>query len=51
MSGLRELLDGYLSTRRALGFKLTAPGKVLDAFVDWMEEAGEATIRRDLPTA
>lgn len=51
MSGLRELLDGYLSTRRALGFKLTAPGKVLDAFVGWMEEAGEATIRRDLATA
>ena len=51
MNGLRELLDGYLATRRALGFKLAAPGKALDAFVTWMEEAGEPTIRRDLATA
>ena len=51
MSGLRELLDGYLSTRRALGFKLTAPAKTLDAFVDWMGAAGEPTIRHDLATA
>lgn len=51
MSGLRDLLDSYLATRRALGFKLVAPGKVLDGFVDWMEEVGEPTIRRDLATA
>ncbi len=51
MSELRELLDSYLATRRALGFKLTAPGKTLDAFVAWMDEAGEPTIRRDLATA
>lgn len=51
MSRLRELLDGYLSTRRALGFKLTAPAKTLNAFVDWMDEAGEPTIRHDLATA
>ena len=51
MNGLRELLDGYLATRRALGFKLAAPGKALEGFVGWMEEAGEPTIRRDLATA
>ncbi len=51
MSRLRELLDGYLSTRRALGFKLTAPAKALDAFVGWMDAAGEPTIRHDLATA
>ena len=51
MSELRVLLDGYLSTRRALGFKLAAPAKTLDAFVSWMEEAGEPTIRHDLATA
>ena len=51
MNGLRDLLDDYLATRRALGFKLTAPGKALDGFVGWMEEAGEPTIRRDLATA
>ncbi|NLH70658.1 MAG: tyrosine-type recombinase/integrase [Brooklawnia sp.] len=51
MNDLRELLDGYLTTRRALGFKLATPGKVLDGFVSWMEEAGEPTIRHDLATA
>ncbi len=51
MSGLRDLMDCYLATRRALGFKLVAPGKTLDAFVGWMEEIGEPTIRRDLATA
>jgi integrase/recombinase XerD len=51
MSQLRELMDSYLSTRRALGFKLSAPGKTLDAFVSWMDERGEPTIRRDLATA
>lgn len=50
MSRLRELLDGYLSTRRALGFKLAAPAKTLDALVDWMDAAGELTIRHDLAT-
>ncbi len=51
MSGLRDRLDSYLSTRRALGFKLVAPAKTLDAFVDWMDSAGEPTIRRDLAAA
>lgn len=51
MSRLRELMDGYLSTRRALGFKLTAPAKTLEAFVSWMDEHNEPTIRRDLATA
>jgi integrase/recombinase XerD len=51
MSELRELMDSYLATRRALGFKLTAPGQTLEAFVSWMDEHGEPTIRRDLATA
>lgn len=51
MSPLRELLESYLATRRALGFKLVAPGKTLDAFVAWMDEVGEPTIRHDLATA
>lgn len=51
MSGLRDILEGYLATRRALGFKLVAPGKALDAFVGWMEDLGEPTIRHDLATA
>ena len=51
MTDLRELMDGYLATRRALGFKLAAPSKALDGFVAWMEEVGEPTIRCDLATA
>ncbi|MDR0782297.1 MAG: tyrosine-type recombinase/integrase [Propionibacteriaceae bacterium] len=51
MSQLRVLLDGYLSTRRALGFKLAAPAKALHGFVSWMEEAGEPTISHDLAVA
>ena len=51
MSQLRELLDGYLATRRALGFKLTATGKTLDGFVFWMDEHGEPTISHDLAAA
>ncbi len=51
MSELRELMNSYLATRRALGFKLTAPGRTLEAFVAWMDEHGESTIRRDLATA
>ena len=51
MSELRDLMDSYLATRHALGFKLTAPGKTLEAFVSWMDERREPTIRRDLATA
>lgn len=51
LSGLRELMDSYLATRRALGFQLVAPGKTLEAFVSWMDERDEPTIRRDLATA
>jgi integrase/recombinase XerD len=51
MSDLRALMDSYLATRRALGFKLVAPGKTLNAFVSWMDENDEPTIRRDLATA
>lgn len=48
MSELRDILDGYLTTRRALGFKLTEPGRVLGEFVDYMDDQGETTIRHDL---
>lgn len=51
MSALRDLLDGYLRTRRALGFKLTEPGRVLGEFVDFMDEKGQTTIRHDLAVA
>lgn len=48
MSSLRDILDGYLATRRALGFTLVESGRVLGEFVDYMDDRGEATIRHDL---
>lgn len=38
MSTLRALLDDYLTTRRALGFKLQSEGTGLTTFVSFMEE-------------
>lgn len=48
MSVLRELFDGYLSTRRALGLKLSEPGRALGEFVAFMADAGKTMIRHDL---
>ena len=39
MSTLRALLEDYLATRRALGFKLVGDGTGLTAFVSHLEEA------------
>ena len=51
MSPLRELLDNYLATRRALGFKLAVPERALSQFVDFMDQAGETTITHGLAVA
>lgn len=40
MNTLRSLLDEYLTTRRALGFKLRTQGAGLNTFVSYMEAAG-----------
>ena len=48
VSELRDLMDSYLTTRRALGFKLVALGKTLNAFVSWMDERGERAIWAEL---
>lgn len=48
MSTLRELLQDYLSMRRALGFKLRAEGVGLLSFVAFMEQAQADTITTDL---
>ena len=39
MSTLRTLLEDYLATRRALGFKLVCDGTGLTTFVSYLEEA------------
>ena len=38
MITLRALLDDYLTTRRALGFKLHSEGTGLTTFVTFMEQ-------------
>jgi integrase/recombinase XerD len=41
---LREALEDYLALRRALGFKLAAPARLLGQFTSWLEARGTATI-------
>ncbi|MCP3885556.1 MAG: tyrosine-type recombinase/integrase [Propionibacteriaceae bacterium] len=51
MSTLRELLQDYLATRRALGFKLRTDGTGLLSFVAFMEQARADSISTDLALA
>ena len=48
MSTLRELLQNYLATRRALGFQLHTDGTGLLSFVTFMEQAHAEYISTDL---
>lgn len=51
MSTLRELLQDYLATRRALGFKLRTDGTGLLSFVAFMGQARADVITTDLALA
>ncbi len=44
MSRLHEALADYLSVRRAMGYKLERAGKLLTQFVDYLNDAGVATV-------
>ena len=44
MTPLRHALADYLSLRRALGYKLRRPEKLLQQFIDFLEAAGGETI-------
>ena len=44
MSPLRQALAGYLAVRRALGYKLDRPEKLLGQFISYLEAAGATTI-------
>ena len=48
MSELRKALDEYLALRRALGFKLTTQGQLLEDFVDFATREGASFITRKL---
>ncbi len=44
MSALSDACEEYLALRRALGFKLRRPGRMLPDLVAYLEAAGETTI-------
>jgi integrase/recombinase XerD len=44
MSPLRQALAGYLTTRRALGYKLARAEKLLGQLITYLEDAGAATV-------
>jgi integrase/recombinase XerD len=41
---LRDALEDYLALRRALGFKLASPARLLGQFVGYLEARGTSTI-------
>jgi integrase/recombinase XerD len=43
-AALRQTLSDYLVLRRALGFKLAATGRLLEQFVDYLEQQGVDTV-------
>ena len=51
MSDLDRHLDDYLRVRRALGFKLAFPGRVLPQFVRYLQAAGASTVTVELAVA
>jgi integrase/recombinase XerD len=51
MTALRQALDHYLATRRALGFKLRGYGSRLSDFVAYVDQVGAATITSELALA
>jgi integrase/recombinase XerD len=41
---LRTFVNNYLTTRRAMGYKLERAGRLLPQFVDYLDDAGTATV-------
>ncbi len=51
MSELRQSLEDYLAIRRSLGFKLARAEKLLNQFLDHMEDLGAALVTTDVAVA
>lgn len=43
-AGLRQALADYLVLRRAMGYRLARPEKLLNQFLDYLDEAGVGTV-------
>ena len=48
MTALREALAGYLQIRRRLGFAMPQDGRLLEGFVEFLEQAGAERITTEL---
>jgi integrase/recombinase XerD len=48
VSPLREALGGYLRIRRRLGFEMPQDGRLLEGFVEFLEQAGAERITTEL---
>lgn len=44
MNRLRASVDDYLTTRRAMGYRLERAGRLLPQFIDYLDDAGAATV-------
>ena len=51
MSAVSDAIPGYLALRRALGFKLTAHGRLLESFAAYLEQAGTPAITTEAALA
>jgi len=51
MTALRQSLADYLSLRRALGYKLQRPEKLLNQFLDFLDARSVSTITTELALA
>jgi len=48
MSSLRQALEDYLRIRRRLGFEMPQDGRLLEGFVEFLEQAGAARVTTEL---
>ncbi len=48
MSSLRDALADYLRVRRRLGFEMPQDGRLLEGFVEFLEQAGAERITTEL---
>lgn len=51
MTALEESLTGYLAIRRRLGFEMPQDGRLLESFVEFLDQAGASRITTELALA
>ncbi len=51
MTALHDAVSDYLTIRRAMGYKLEKPARLLDQFADFLEQQGAGTVTTELALA